>query len=50
MGEVVDDKGFPMFYEPETGRVHAEGWKRFSHRFVVSFEGWIQESCRRRRR
>ena len=24
--------------------MHTEGWKRFSHRFFVSLEGWIQES------
>ena len=40
----VEHNHIPIFYEPETGRLHSERWLRFSKDWFVSSEGWVQES------
>ena len=34
----------PAFYDPDTGVFHLEGWNRWSRKWFVKAEGWIQES------
>ena len=38
------DKGKVLFYEPESGALRLEGWKKFSKKPFISTEGWVQES------
>ena len=34
---------WPIFYEPETGQLHNEGWVS-EHTWAVNLRGWVQES------
>ena len=34
----------PVFYDPDTGRLHAEGWFKKPSAWLVSKDGWVQDS------
>ena len=37
-------KGNVLFYEPESGELRLEGWKKISKKPYVGTQGWVQES------
>ena len=39
-----EDRGRLVFYDPAAGGLRTEKWNRFSKRWVLRLEGWIQES------
>ena len=36
--------GTPIFYEPDSGRLHTETWPHAAGRWSVASRGWVQES------
>ena len=37
-------KGYVLFYDPESGALRLESWKKVSKKPYVNTEGWVQES------